>query len=121
MVTAVAPVVIKGKGLWVGWPGIHLPADFDDEKIPESDPSDQTPTAGLKSNQVKSSEIQRVECNVENKLTTFRLLPSTVIPICLKCTTTAAAMDLTGPCFTQCRVRFKGFVERNFSYQPFSN
>jgi trehalose-6-phosphate synthase len=52
LVTAVAPVVIKGKGLWVGWPGIHLPSDFDDETIPESDPSDQTPTAGLKSEQV---------------------------------------------------------------------
>ena len=56
LVTAVAPVVIKGKGLWVGWPGIHLPADFDDANIPESDPSDQTPTAGLKSNQVKFSD-----------------------------------------------------------------
>lgn len=52
LVTAVAPVVIKGKGLWVGWPGIHLPSDFNDETIPESDPSDQTPTAGLKSDQV---------------------------------------------------------------------
>lgn len=52
LVTAVAPVVIKGKGLWVGWPGLHLPKDFDDANIPESDPSDQTPTAGLKSDQV---------------------------------------------------------------------
>lgn len=50
--TAVAPVVIKGRGQWVGWPGMHLPSDFDDELIPESDPSDQTPTAGLKSEQV---------------------------------------------------------------------
>lgn len=54
LVTAVAPVVIKGKGLWVGWPGLHLPKDFDDVNIPESDPSDQTPTAGLKSEQVRS-------------------------------------------------------------------
>lgn len=23
LVTAVCPVVIKGNGLWVGWPGIH--------------------------------------------------------------------------------------------------
>lgn len=53
LVTAVAPVVINGKGLWVGWPGLHLPADFDDKNIPESDPSDQTPTAGLKSEQVR--------------------------------------------------------------------
>jgi trehalose 6-phosphate synthase/phosphatase len=52
LVTAVAPVVIKGKGLWVGWPGLHLPSDFNDENIPESDPKDQTPTAGLKSKQV---------------------------------------------------------------------
>ena len=36
-------------GLWVGWPGMYL---GDDEIIPESDPSDSTPTAGLKSNQV---------------------------------------------------------------------
>ena len=36
-------------GLWVGWPGMYL---GDDEIIPESDPSDTTPTAGLKSNQV---------------------------------------------------------------------
>lgn len=52
MVTAVAPVVIKGKGLWVGWPGMHLPSSFNDEAIPESDPTDQTPTAGLLSEQV---------------------------------------------------------------------
>ena len=51
-VTAVAPVVIKGRGQWVGWPGMHLPSDFDDKLIPESNPSDQTPTAGLKSEQV---------------------------------------------------------------------
>lgn len=25
LVTAVCPVVIKGNGLWVGWPGIHSP------------------------------------------------------------------------------------------------
>lgn len=54
MVTAVAPVVIKGNGLWVGWPGLHLPSNFDDADIPESDPSDNTPTAGLKSAQVKN-------------------------------------------------------------------
>lgn len=48
--TAVAPVVIRGNGLWVGWPGIQLTSE--EEPIPESDPSDQTPTAGLKSSQV---------------------------------------------------------------------
>ncbi|XP_023020813.1 trehalose-6-phosphate synthase 1 isoform X3 [Leptinotarsa decemlineata] len=50
LVTAVAPVVINGGGLWVGWPGIHL--ENPDEPIPESDPSDITPTAGLKSEKV---------------------------------------------------------------------
>nr|QSV39858.1 trehalose 6-phosphate synthase [Liposcelis entomophila] len=50
LVTAVAPVVIKGKGIWVGWPGIHL--DDPNEPIPESDPKDRTPTAGLLSKQV---------------------------------------------------------------------
>lgn len=50
LVTAVAPVVIKGNGLWVGWPGIHSKEPLGD--IPESDPTDQTPTAGLRSDQV---------------------------------------------------------------------
>lgn len=50
LVTAVAPVVINGGGLWVGWPGIHF--ENPNEPIPESDPSDITPTAGLKSDKV---------------------------------------------------------------------
>lgn len=50
LVTAVAPVVIRGSGIWVGWPGIHL--DDPNEKIPESDPDDKTPTAGLLSKKV---------------------------------------------------------------------
>lgn len=50
LVTAVAPVVIKGNGLWVGWPGLHSKEPLG--KIPESDPTDQTPTAGLRSDQV---------------------------------------------------------------------
>ncbi|XP_044728251.1 alpha,alpha-trehalose-phosphate synthase [UDP-forming] [Chrysoperla carnea] len=50
LVTAVGPVVINGGGLWVGWPGIHLTNP--DEEIPESDPNDKTPTAGLRSDQV---------------------------------------------------------------------
>lgn len=49
--TAVAPVVVNGGGLWVGWPGIHL--EDPKEPIPESDPSDITPTAGLKSDKVR--------------------------------------------------------------------
>jgi len=55
LVTAVAPVVVNGNGLWVGWPGIHL--ENPDEAIPESDPNDITPTAGLKSNKVISVRI----------------------------------------------------------------
>lgn len=50
LVTAVAPVVVETNGLWVGWSGLHL--EDDNVEIPESDPNDQTPTAGLKSNQV---------------------------------------------------------------------
>lgn len=50
LVTAVAPVVVRGKGFWVGWPGIHL--DDPNEPIPESDPADRTPTAGLLSEKV---------------------------------------------------------------------
>lgn len=51
LVTAVCPVVIKGNGLWVGWAGLHTEEPLED--IPESDPSDHTPTAGLKSEQVQ--------------------------------------------------------------------
>lgn len=51
LVTAVAPVVIRAKGIWVGWPGIHL--EDCNEPIPESDPNDKTPTAGLVSKQVR--------------------------------------------------------------------
>ena len=49
MVTAVCPVVIRGNGIWVGWSGMHLD---DNDQIPESNPNDHTPTAGLKSEQV---------------------------------------------------------------------
>lgn len=42
--------MINGNGLWVGWPGIHL--EDPNEEIPESDPNDITPTAGLKSEKV---------------------------------------------------------------------
>ncbi|XP_073820862.1 trehalose-6-phosphate synthase 1 [Musca autumnalis] len=55
LVTAVCPVVIRGHGLWVGWSGIHLKDP--NEPIPESIPTDQTPTAGLKSEQVVSVNI----------------------------------------------------------------
>lgn len=57
--TAVCPVVIKGNGLWVGWPGIHL--DKPIENIPESDPNDKTPTAGLKSDQVRHFYSKQID------------------------------------------------------------
>lgn len=50
-------MVIRGNGLWVGWPGIQLTSE--EEPIPESDPSDQTPTAGLKSSQVSQLVISK--------------------------------------------------------------
>ncbi|CAG0895472.1 unnamed protein product [Darwinula stevensoni] len=50
LVTAVAPVVIQCGGLWVGWPGIHM--DDPHQSVPESDPGDKGPSAGLKSEQV---------------------------------------------------------------------
>jgi len=49
LVTAVAPVVIQSQGLWVGWPG---PEMTEGEQIPQPDPQDNSPTAGLLSNQV---------------------------------------------------------------------
>lgn len=55
LVTAVAPVVISGNGVWVGWPGMHM--ENPNEPIPESDPNDRTPTAGLLSRKVSSSLI----------------------------------------------------------------
>ncbi|KAF4521294.1 hypothetical protein B566_EDAN002298 [Ephemera danica] len=55
LVTAVAPVVIRSKGVWVGWPGMHLNSAT--EPIPESDPSDTTPTAGLLSEQVVAVQV----------------------------------------------------------------
>ncbi|KAB0799711.1 hypothetical protein PPYR_07591 [Photinus pyralis] len=58
LVTAVAPVVINGDGYWVGWPGVHL--EDHNEPIPESDPSDITPTAGLKSDKVVPVHIDSI-------------------------------------------------------------
>lgn len=59
LVTAVAPVVVNGNGLWIGWPGIHL--EDPNEPIPESDPTDITPTAGLKSKKVVAVHIDPVK------------------------------------------------------------
>jgi trehalose-6-phosphate synthase len=59
LVTAVAPVVIQAKGIWVGWPGL---LDDINEAIPESDPNDKTPTAGLLSEKVRNSSLPS-ECS----------------------------------------------------------
>ncbi|CAB0006029.1 unnamed protein product [Nesidiocoris tenuis] len=56
LVTAVAPVVIECKGLWIGWSGMY---DLDPRtKIPEADPEDKAPTAGLKSEQVIAVHVE---------------------------------------------------------------
>ena len=58
LVTAVAPVVINCNGIWVGWTGMD---DFDEsvDEIPESEPDDLTPTAGLKSSQAMPVHVER--------------------------------------------------------------
>ncbi|CAG0901873.1 unnamed protein product [Darwinula stevensoni] len=56
LVTAVAPVVIQCGGLWVGWPGIHM--DDPHQSVPESDPGDMGPSAGLKSEQVVPVHVE---------------------------------------------------------------
>lgn len=56
--TAVAPVVVECKGTWIGWSG-----SFDlkpGDPIPESDPEDRAPTAGLKSSQVNTHFLIRI-------------------------------------------------------------
>lgn len=57
--TAVCPVVIKGNGLWVGWSGMH--GIKENDVIPESDPNDQSPTAGLRSDQVRAAAVTGTE------------------------------------------------------------
>lgn len=53
--TAVAPVVAQCGGIWIGWSGVYLDDHgVDTLEIPESDPTDRNPTAGIKSKQVKS-------------------------------------------------------------------
>lgn len=56
LVTAVAPVVAQCGGIWIGWSGVNF-EDYGIDKleIPESDPADKTPTAGIKSKQVKNN------------------------------------------------------------------
>ncbi|XP_050537027.1 uncharacterized protein LOC126903096 isoform X1 [Daktulosphaira vitifoliae] len=59
LVTAVAPVVVECNGTWIGWSGLF---DFKPgTSIPESDPSDKAPTAGLKSNQIIPVHIEKDE------------------------------------------------------------
>ena len=55
LVTAVAPVVIQSRGVWVGWPGARL---AEGDHLPESDPSDNSPTAGLLSSQVRAVGVR---------------------------------------------------------------
>ena len=43
-------MVVETEGLWVGWPGLHQEDGL--ESIPEAEPDDRSPTAGLKSSQV---------------------------------------------------------------------
>jgi len=51
LVTAVSPVVIQCNGVWVGWTG--LPDFSQADTMPESRPDDASPTAGLRSSQVR--------------------------------------------------------------------
>lgn len=54
--TAVCPSVIECKGTWIGWPGIQLKSEL--EPIPESNPDDKSPTAGLLSDQVEPVQVE---------------------------------------------------------------
>ena len=72
LVTAVAPVVVSTDGIWVGWPGIHL--ENPNEQIPESDPKDRTPTAGLKSEKVRKYIKLKIEYILQIKHIIFHLL-----------------------------------------------
>ncbi|CAH1726380.1 uncharacterized protein LOC114122764 isoform X1 [Aphis gossypii] len=59
LVTAVAPVVVECNGTWIGWSG-----SFDlkpNDPIPESDPEDKAPTAGLKSSQIIPVHLDKSE------------------------------------------------------------
>lgn len=56
LVTAVAPVMVRSGGMWVGWPGTEL---TDEDRVPESDEGDLSPTAGLKSGQVMCVNLDK--------------------------------------------------------------
>lgn len=49
LVTAVAPVVVQSKGVWIGWPGPNV---LEGQPIPEANANDNSPTSGLLSSQV---------------------------------------------------------------------
>ncbi|CAG0913995.1 unnamed protein product [Notodromas monacha] len=59
LVTAVAPVVADSGGLWVGWSGLF--GKEAEEPIPEADPEDNTPTAGITSAQIFPVSLERDE------------------------------------------------------------
>lgn len=59
LVTAVAPVVVECRGTWIGWSGLHDVGP--DTPIPEADPDDKAPTAGLLSKQIIPVHIERDE------------------------------------------------------------
>ncbi|CAB4059945.1 TPS [Lepeophtheirus salmonis] len=64
LVTAVAPVVARSNGKWVGWPGHEYNEGI---TIPESSPSDKNPTADLKSNQIVPVKIEKVLRDILNE------------------------------------------------------
>ena len=45
-------MLCRSRGQWVGWPGPNVK---EGEPIPESDPADTSPTAGLLSSQVHNT------------------------------------------------------------------
>lgn len=56
--------MIQSNGLWIGWPGVQL--EDPNTPIPESDPSDCSPTAGLRSDQVCGFGVNgKTDCNVK--------------------------------------------------------
>lgn len=61
--TAVAPVVIECKGLWIGWSGLYDLKKT--ERIPEANPDDKAPTAGLLSDQVCLPPLSNVQLNAK--------------------------------------------------------
>jgi len=54
LVTAVAPIVIRCHGQWVGWTGdCQLNEEQFEANVPESSSDDNSPTAGLTNSQVE--------------------------------------------------------------------